>query len=477
MSSPKLFISYSWSNPNHERWVLELAEQLVSSGVDVVLDKWDLKEGHDAVVFMEQMVNHPEIGKVAIVADQTYANRANERVGGVGTETQIISKEIYEQQKQDKFVVVVAEKDEDGKPYLPTYYKSRVYIDLSEPDNYAEGFEQLLRWIFDKPMYKKPKIGSPPSFLDDSTGSPLVPTLLEKRVLDGLRENKPYGPGALDEYLTALSWNFESLRLADVEEPFDNAVVDSINNFASTRNEFIRILFAVGKYMPTEENVTTMHRFFESLIPYMNWSPSGAGRANDFDNFRFIVHELFLYTLTVLIKCEQFGAVNSLLMNRYYVSRNAQYGLDTMVDFSVFAKKAGSLEERNRRLNLHRISLRADMLKEHSVGSGVEFRYLMQTDFILFMRSQIDHPDSYYKWYPYSLLYLGHFPGAFEIFARAESRIYFDKIKCLLNIQEPADLDPILELYRTGKRKTPRWGHYTFDPENLLAFDSLGQRP
>ncbi len=65
----------------------------------------------------------------------------------LGQETQIISKEVYDNQKQDKFVLVVTEKDENGKPYLPTYYKSRIYIDLSEPDSYAENFEKLQRWV------------------------------------------------------------------------------------------------------------------------------------------------------------------------------------------------------------------------------------------------------------------------------------------------------------------------------------------
>ena len=48
MTHPKLFISYSWSSPEHEQWVLKLATELRENGVDVTLDKWDLKEGHDA---------------------------------------------------------------------------------------------------------------------------------------------------------------------------------------------------------------------------------------------------------------------------------------------------------------------------------------------------------------------------------------------------------------------------------------------
>ncbi len=54
--SPKVFISYSWSSSQHEAFVMELAEKLMADGVQVILDKWDLREGHDKYVFMETMV-------------------------------------------------------------------------------------------------------------------------------------------------------------------------------------------------------------------------------------------------------------------------------------------------------------------------------------------------------------------------------------------------------------------------------------
>jgi len=130
MTAPKLFISYSWADAEHEQWVVDLATELRESGVDVILDKWDLREGHDAVAFMEQMVTNPDINKVAIVSDETYAAKADGRAGGVGTETQIISRKVYENQAQEKFVAIVSEKDENGKPFIPTYYDSRIYIDL-----------------------------------------------------------------------------------------------------------------------------------------------------------------------------------------------------------------------------------------------------------------------------------------------------------------------------------------------------------
>ncbi|WP_159688489.1 SEFIR domain-containing protein, partial [Cognatazoarcus halotolerans] len=105
MTAPKLFMSYSWSSPTHEQWVIDLATELRESGIDVILDKWDLKEGHDAISFMEQMVTNSEIKKVAIVSDQTYAAKADGRAGGVGTETQIISKEVYQGSRSYPHVV------------------------------------------------------------------------------------------------------------------------------------------------------------------------------------------------------------------------------------------------------------------------------------------------------------------------------------------------------------------------------------
>lgn len=103
-TNPKIFISYSWSSPGHEDWVINLAERLVSDGIDVKIDKWDLKEGHDMFDFMESMVNSKDIDKVLIILDETYSVKANSKKGGVGTETQIISPEIYKNVSQEKFI-------------------------------------------------------------------------------------------------------------------------------------------------------------------------------------------------------------------------------------------------------------------------------------------------------------------------------------------------------------------------------------
>ncbi|KHN50874.1 SEFIR domain-containing protein [Dickeya fangzhongdai] len=477
MENPKLFISYSWSNPTHEQWVIDLANELTESGIHVILDKWDLKEGHDSVAFMEKMVTDPQITKVAIICDEIYASKADGRAGGVGTETQIISREVYENQEQGKFVAIISEKDSQGKAFLPTYYKSRIYIDLSEPDNYTDNFDKLLRWIYDKPLYTRPAIGNRPSFLDESDSISLGTTATYKRAISAIKENKTFSSGALDEYLSTFVSNLEKFRITEKEGEFDDQVVENIDKFTPYRNEAIALFIALAQYAPTEENILKLHRFFEALIPYLSrpehiksWSEW------DFDNFKFIIHELFLYAVAILIKYERFEEVNNLLTQQYYLAGRTDYGKDAMAGYEILRLYLGSLDYRNKRLKLNRLSIHADLLEQRSKTSGIDFRYLMQADFILFLRSDIQNADIYTRWFPDTLLYIGRFHSAFEIFARSSSKSYFEKVKCILNIDKPSDLNELMNVYKTDRQRLPRWQFESFSPSVLLGFERLAQK-
>lgn len=472
----KTFISYSWSSSTHEKWVLELASELRNSGVDVILDKWDLKEGHDSVSFMEEMVNNPDIKKVIIVSDKIYSKKANGRDGGVGTETQIISKEIYDNVRQDKFVAVVTEKDENGKPYLPTYYKSRIYIDLSESEKYAENFETLLRWIFDKPIHIKPTLGKKPAFLDEKQNIELGTSFAQKRLVVAIKEKKEILGGALNEYLTLLGENLEKFRVQQPQKKeYDDLIVETIDAFKPYKNEFLQVLLNFGQYGINEENTSTIHRFFESLIHYLEKDDNTPDRYTDwdFDTFRFIIHELFLNTIAVLLKFEKFHSVSFLLSQKYYVAQNSMYG-ETLKSFTVFRNYLKSLEHRNKRLSLRRLSVRADMLKERTDSSGLEFRYIMQADFVCFLNAELNEKGELYSgWWPYTLVYISRSYNALEIFARAQSKMYFDKMKCILNIESPDELKSLIAEFKEGKRQLPTWEFNSFSPGVLVGIEKL----
>lgn len=475
MSNPKLFISYSWTDQDHEAWVVQLATELQESGVEVVLDKWDLKEGHDAHAFMERMVSDPEITKVLIVCDKKYVDKTDGRSGGVGTEAQIISPEIYRSQNQDKFVAIVRERDEGNRAILPVYYRSRIYIDFSDPTTEAENFEKLLRWVFGQPLYKKPALGQKPAFLSEEVRSVSLGTSSRmKRALDALRNNRENAEALTVDYLTTLGSELEKFRIDPSVNPFDDAVINSIDNFLPYRNEAIEVFMAIALYQDSLGTRTLIHRFFEQLIPYMDRPQNvSSNREWDYDNFKFIVHELFLYAVASFIRYERFDSAAFLMANEYYVAGRSEYGKDVMVGFHVFNQHVSSLEYRNKRLGLRKLSLRAMLLEQRAKGTGNEFRQLLQADFVLFMRDHLDRPDENWNWWPETLLYVGRYTRALEVFARSKSVNYFQRAKILLGVESKLGLSPLLSAFAEGKRTVPRWEVTSFSPAGLLGFDEI----
>ena len=103
---PKVFISYAWAKKN---FVLRFAQDLTKDGIDVIIDEWNLKPGNDKYAFMESMVRDETIERVLIMCDRVYKERADNRQGGVGDETVIISPQLYQEMEQTKFVPIVLE--------------------------------------------------------------------------------------------------------------------------------------------------------------------------------------------------------------------------------------------------------------------------------------------------------------------------------------------------------------------------------
>lgn len=476
--SPKLFISYSWSSPDHQEWVLQLATELREAGIDVILDKWDLKEGQDAHVFMERMVNDADIKKVILICDKIYADKANGRSGGVGTEAQIITPELYAHHSQTKFVAVIKERSEDGSAYLPTYYKSRIYIDLSDAATYSENFERLIRWAYDQPIHKKPELGKKPAFLaEDERTIQLGTSARYKRAVDAVKNGRDFAAAAVEEYFSTLAEELEKLRITTKVDPFDEEVLKNIEGFLPYRNEAISLFVVLATYRDNDETRHVIHRFFENLFPYME-RPEHITSWNewDFDNFRFIVHELFLYAVACFLKQERFESAAYLLNTPYYQPSQAQSGREVMCPFYRTSHHMKSLAYRKERLNLNRISVHADILHQRNAGSGVEFRYLMQADFVLFLNSRIA-TSGWHAWWPETLVYLDHWTSPFEIFARSTSIKYFDRIKAVLGVKTKDELIAAVTAMSENPSLLPSYHYHRLNPAGLIGIEAIASKP
>lgn len=474
--TPRAFISYCWSTPEHEQWVLSLATELVRSGVHVVFDKWDLQAGGDAVAFMESMATDESIKKVILVCDEAYARKADSRADGVGTETQIITAEIYAKSSQDKFAAVVAERDGSGRVFLPTYYKSRIYIDLSEAHRYAEEFEKLIRWIFNKPLHVRPELGEPPSYISDPDAQVLGVSGLARRYTEAIQTGRLYAQGALDEYLSTFSTNLERFRIALKREDTDELIVKSIDDFMPARDEFIRVTMTMSRYSDPLAGAHRLHRFFESLIQYL-YRPANvtSGTTWDLDNFKFIIHELFLYALAILLRGDHIEAATHLLAQPYYVPQGSDRNESGMRSYTELREHMASLEERNKRLQLNRVSLRADLLEDRSKTSGLTFGDLMQGDLVCFLRSMIIGQDFFDLWYPETLLYATRQHGPFEIFARASSKGYLARVLPLLGASSVDEIRASAES-QEARQSLPRSNPGRANLLMLMAVEKLGSR-
>ncbi|MBV8454911.1 MAG: TIR domain-containing protein [Deltaproteobacteria bacterium] len=156
---PRVFLSYSWEGDDHKRWVKALAERLQTDGIQVIFDRWYLKLGQDKLHFMESAVADSDY--VAIICTEEYANRANQREGGVGWESMIITSEVAEHMLTDKFIPIL--RKGTFKTSLPRYLKTRMGVNLMGDPYNGEAYEELLRKFHGEPI-APPPIGAKPDF-------------------------------------------------------------------------------------------------------------------------------------------------------------------------------------------------------------------------------------------------------------------------------------------------------------------------
>jgi len=335
----RIFISYSWTSQEHIDKVVKFASRLMNDGVEVILDKWDLLPGQDKYVFMEQTVNASTVERVLLVCDKMYMQKANSRKGGVGEETMIISSEIYGQVSQDKFVPVIFESDENGDAYLPAYIKSRFYIDLSKDEIYETEYDKLLRHIYDKPLYSKPKLGTMPAYLGNSQ----VNLAGIQGELYRLQNDEGKSKNRTNEFISRFSDSFfdtiKEYKVLRNELGNGQIIVDTIIDLKSIRDIYIETLSVL---LATEIDIvhfltSFFERFFNDALKdeteYEN------------EHLKFFLWECFLCSNALLFKRERFSELYDILNHTYFldglVYRDIQactYG-EFRFDFDIIEKR------------------------------------------------------------------------------------------------------------------------------------------
>jgi hypothetical protein len=158
MNAPKVFLSYSHDSDEHSHWVLNLASELRTNGIDAVLDQWDLSPGQDIAAFMANGIRSAD--RVLLICTSSYVSKAEAGTGGVGYERLIVTAEVVGSINTIKFIPIVLNNPSSRK--VPDFLGPRMYIDFSDSTQYQKKLEDLLREIHNAPAAVKPPLGHNP---------------------------------------------------------------------------------------------------------------------------------------------------------------------------------------------------------------------------------------------------------------------------------------------------------------------------
>jgi len=477
----KIFISYSWKPISNKDKVISLAERLSNDGIHVVVDDWDLKEGQDKYHFMEQMVNDPNVSKVLLICNKEYAEKANNKKGGVGIESLIISDDIYNQALQTKFIPIVMEYDSSGNPFVPTFVKTRIFIDLSNDNDFEENYEKLIRNIYNKPLSKRPPIGKMPIHLLDNNPIFLLTANKVSTLKNSLINNKPNSKLLIKDYLDTfidalLSFKINHTTLNN--NNFIDEVEKGIDDLQVLKNDFIDFITTICKFS-TEGFGDDIFDFFEKLLQRFedNEIQLVSGKSLDSlsqDNFKFFLYDLFLSLITLLIKNEKFEEVSMLIKNNFIISR--KYDKTDIINFVRFRTYNYTLNEfKNQSINPKRISVVADKIKQYA--TILNFKDLKETDILLYYLS-LDYPSKHFfkYWFPETSCY-----NSFDInvLPKIVSKRFFEKVKILFDVNSANELrekiDNLEKIDNEFQSHSDRF-HYTIPSiKNGLHYENIAE--
>ncbi len=424
--NPKVFISYSWGSNEHQEKVLSFATRLMNDGIDVILDKWDLTEGNDMNAFMEKCVNDSSVTNVLMLLDKNYAEKADKKEGGVGTETQIISAKVYKEVNQDKFIPIVFERDSNGNIFKPIYLQSRYHFDLSQSESFEDNYKRLVRKLFGINTYKKPEVGNKPDWVDNQiVASPQ--TIVE---YDALKADVPYAvkKEQFKSYLNTI--RSEIVLLLEKLTTESSKVYISLYDLTKPiRSNYLLLL---SKTAFIQNAVEYIAQFFEDSYNTIIMNAS-----NKREIGLVFLHELFIYTISHYYRFEDYHSIGYILGKTYFnqssYSESKQIASFHLIYSGMYHTNLDSaIRERDGKNYCSGTANHWLTTIDAQFCTKEEF---IAADLICYNYSVYgnDYLDSW-KWFPITYIYENQFSSSIRLMAKKLiSREYLEKLIVLFN--------------------------------------------
>lgn len=473
---PKIFISYSWSSSVHRERVRQIADRLIGDGIDVIIDIYDLKEGHDKNAFMEKLVVDNSITNVLVMCDKAYAEKANQKIRGVGTESQIISQQVYTKVAQTKFIPILCDNDENGDPNLPVFMSSLIGIDFSTPEKENENWDQLIRLLHGQPLHKKPKLGPRPSYLDETQyESTSEPQTKFNSLKQAFLQNKKGIIHYRSDFLASAFFYLDSLRVrAEPEstsyEYLALKIVQDSSAMRPIRNLYCDWLLLEIEFTEEQELAEVLTSFFESLL-ILPTLPAGlrSYQTNWFDAQSIFIYEVFLYAIASMIKKGAFKLINEVFSSHFLVQENELSQKKDFVSYDHFFTSSNTIQHALSQEHRYHNPV-AEFIKRNADRNDIKFSDIIEADLMCLAYSCTNEKI---HWYAATIGYAGYHTIS-DIFLRATQHKGFMKLKDALGVESADDFRALMQKHQANNDNPGyAYGRGSFNYVRLMNLDNL----
>lgn len=412
-------VSYAWGGEEHHAHrekVKGLVDQLRGDGIDVIFDRYRLRDGDDVDQFMEQVAAAGNVQKVMAICEPRYVAKMNARQDGVGKEGMIMSQHVYEQlrdtggdeqRRRRRFIAVIFERDPerpfDGPGHLPTMFGAMKHIDMSTPNAYDRNYDQLLRFLLDRPEEVEPAVGKVPAhLLADTTAT--VPAVAEAHTVRRLTEQERPAARAWADYLAAVEAALRAVPPAaeGTLEGRDSRfviqrVVDEVTAFHPVRDEFVQLITLAVRYdvVPVEE----LLEFFQRVLRLSD-RLAKAHQVNStvwnlvvFTHADVLVMELYLYAATLLTQQRRGSTLKALTEHVFFLERHGQLRPAGFTELQHLPEQRAFEDQYKTLTGQNWTSPLGAFLKANATLQSTPWLDLATTDLLLFLKSALDREE------------------------------------------------------------------------------------
>lgn len=214
------------------------------------------------------------------------------------------------------------------------------------------------------------------------------------------------------------------------------AVYNKLNQYKTLKADYLDFWSRVIKSQVVFDHDILL-QFFEKLPMLLrpldedvnNW------QSYQYDHFKLIIHELFLYTVGLALKFNEYYLLRDLLHSRYLIKDRYESPKNNN-DFTAFRYYYETMDQfYKKHSNKDFYSPQADYVV-HNLPEGWDRSLITNADLLMYFVGALNDKI----WFPITYIYRRQDRDAFDIISRLVSRKHFEKVKGVFGIEDIAEL-------------------------------------